>query len=249
MEKEKKLLKLSASSMGTFEKCPKKYHYHYIEKPDIPKQDWSHLEIGKCVHRVLELFHQDLMKNIRQVEEYPQLMKTCFKQGLSEFDLEILKDELPNIKNILQSYLKRLNLDGLPEVIESEKEFSYQIQDYLVRGFIDRIDRVGPEEYRVIDYKTNKNPKYLNNFQLLLYALALQKIYPDAKKISGAYILLKHNCDKIEYQFTEKNYQETINKIIEIGTSIDTRTEWEKKPSVLCNWCDYQNICQGDWIS
>lgn len=246
---EKKQIKLSASSMGTYEKCPKKYHYHYIVKPDIPKPDWSHLEVGKCVHRILELFHIDLISNIRTPEEYPGLMSNFFKKAILEFNMEIIQPELLNIKEILKSYLNRMYLDGLPHVIESEMQFNYQVQDYTVRGFIDRIDKISDEEFRVVDYKTNKNPKYLTNFQLLLYAIAIQKKYPNVKKISGAYILLKHNCDKIEYQFTETDYENTIKKIIETGQAIDTNTNWEKKPSILCNWCDYQNICQGDWIS
>lgn len=233
--------------MGTFEKCPKKYHYHYIEKPDIPKQDWSHLEFGKCAHKVLELFHQDLLINVREPKEYAEVMKNSFREGLKEFNLEILRDELPDLKKTLQSYLNKISSEGLPEVIHNELEFSYKIEEYVVRGFIDRIDKVGPGHYRIVDYKTNKNPKYLNNFQLLLYAIAVKGKYPDVEKMDGMYILLKHDCKSLPYQFTDEDYIKTIEKIKTIGHSIDTKQEWEKKPSPLCNWCDYQSICQGDW--
>jgi putative RecB family exonuclease len=241
------MIKLSASSIGTFEKCPKKYHYRYIEKPDIPPTDWSFLEFGKCAHRILELFHIDLLENVRTPDEYPIIMRDSFKAGLKEYDLDILLDELPFLKSVIQSYLDKILKEGIPNVVSVEMDFNFKINGYLVRGFIDRIDKVGPGEYRVVDYKTNKNPKYLTNFQLLLYALAIKERFPDAETIHGSYVLLKHNCKTMDWTFTEKDYQNTIDKISGVGKSIDTREEWEKKPSILCNWCDYKSICQDNW--
>lgn len=241
------MIKLSASSIGTYEKCPKKYHYQYIEKPPVPEQDWSHLEFGKCAHRVLELFHKDLCENVRNPSEYPDVMKLSFKDAIKEFDMDILKPEMPALKLVLQSYLDKINKAGLPQVIANELNFDFKIGEYTVRGFIDRIDKIADGHYKVVDYKTNKNPKYLSNFQLLLYALAIKEIYPDANKIDGAYVLLKHDCDTLEFEFSEKDYQETIDKVIRVGLSIDTSTEWEKRPSILCNWCDYQSLCQNSW--
>jgi RecB family exonuclease len=241
------MIKLSASSIGTYEKCPKKYYYQYIEKPPVPEQDWSHLEFGKCAHRALELFHKDLCQNVRGPEEYSQVMRESVKAALKEFDMDILKPELPALKEVLQSYLDKINSFGLPQVIANELNFDFKIGEYTVRGFIDRIDKIAPGHYKVVDYKTNKNPKYLSSFQLLLYALAIKEVYPDAQKIDGAYVLLKHKCDTLEFQFSEKDYEETILKIKTVGLSIDTSEEWEKRPSILCNWCDYQSICQNSW--
>jgi RecB family exonuclease len=243
----KKLIKLSASSIGTYEKCPKNYHYRYIEKPDVPKQKWPHLEFGSCAHRVLELFHLDLIDNVRDPSEYADLMKDCFKKGLKEFDIEILRDELLYLKEVLQEYLNIILEEGLPQVISAEMDFNFKIGEYTVRGFIDRVDKIGPGEYHVVDYKTSKNPSYLTNFQLLLYALAIKERYPDAEIIHGSYVLLKHKSKLMSWSFTEKDYQETIQKVIDTGRSIDTEAVWEKKPSVLCNWCDYRTICQDDW--
>jgi ATP-dependent exoDNAse (exonuclease V) beta subunit len=246
-ESKKKIIKLSASSIGTFDKCPKKYHYRYIEKPDVPETDWSFLEFGKCAHAALEYFHQHLMDNVEKPEDYGQIMRESFMKALKEYNLEILRDELPYLKEILQDYLDVILKDGLPHVISAELSFNFKIGEYVVRGFIDRIDKIGPGEYHVVDYKTNKNPKYLTNFQLLLYALAIKEQFPDAKIIHGSYVLLKHKSKLKSWSFTEKDYQDTIDKVMATGQSIDTNTFWEKRPSVLCNWCDYKSICQDAW--
>lgn len=241
------MIKLSASSMGTFDKCPKQYHYRYIEKPNIPKKDWSFLEFGKCAHLVLEYFHEDLITNVREVSEYPSVMRDSFRSALKEFDMNILRDELPLLKRILQSYLDKMKKEGLPNVLYNELQFDMMIGDYKLRGFIDRVDRVGPGEYEIVDYKTNKNPKYLTKFQLLLYALVIKAKFPDAKKISGSYVLLKHDCKSMRWEFTDKEIEGVRNKVLSVGNSIETRDVWDKKPTVLCNWCDYQNLCEDSW--
>jgi RecB family exonuclease len=234
--------------MGTYDKCPKKYHYHYIEKPEIPKQDWSHLEFGKCLHRALELFHLKLMSEVVSPHEYSVVMRNSFIKALSEFDKELLKPELPAAKDILQKYLDNMYRDGLPNVVSVELPFNFDFHGVHLKGFIDRIDKVGEGKYKVVDYKTNKNPKYLNNFQLLLYAIAIKNHFPDAKEIAGAYVLLRHDCKTMDWVFKESDIKKTTDKILEIGNDIETNVIWEKKPSALCNWCDYKNICQNSWV-
>ena len=243
-----KIIKLSASSIGTFEKCPKKYHYRYIDKPNVPEKDWSFLEFGKCAHRALELFHIDLMENVREPADYGNVMRVSFKEALKEHDQKVLSSEMPYLKEVLQDYLDVILKDGLPQVVSAELDFNFKIGDYIVRGFIDRVDKLGDGEYHVVDYKTNKNPKYLTNFQLLLYALAVKEKFPDAKLIHGSYVLLKHKSELKSWTFNDSDYQGAIDKILKTGRSIDTNVFWEKKPSVLCNWCDYKSICQDNWI-
>lgn len=239
------MLKLSASSIGCYDKCPKQYHYRYIEKPQVEEKDWSFLEFGKCGHETLEKFHIHLMNNACDPSEYKSIMRDSLKSAIKNYKMEILRPDFPELKDILQKYLNMVKSTGLPPVIEVEKNFSMMIDKFTVRGFIDRIDLIEPGYYHVVDYKTNKNPKYLTPFQLLLYALAIKEIYPDAKRIRGSYCLLKHKSTFKTWEFSESDIEKTKNKIIQVGTDITIGKEWEKRPTVLCNWCDYQSICQG----
>jgi len=241
------MLKLSASSMDTFQKCPKKYHFRYIEKPDIEIKEWAHLEFGSCAHRALELFHDDLSKNIRKPGEYPVVMRDALKRALSEFNLKLLQPDLPLLREILQDYLDFIKDKGLPQVIATELPFNFMIGPYTIRGFIDRIDRIGPGEYHVVDYKTSKSEKYLTGFQLVLYALAIQEIYPEARIIHGSYCMLKQHCSLKSWTFSEDDYANAREKVLKLGTSISTAEEWPKKPTFLCDWCDYKTICQDSW--
>lgn len=237
--------------MGTFEKCQKKYHYQYIEKPPIQPKDWSFLEFGKCAHKCLENFHNELMTRVVPVSEYNSIMSESVKSALKEFDMNILRPEFPDLKRVLNIYLDKMKQDGLPQVIHNELDFNINVGDYIVRGYIDRIDKVSDGVYKVVDYKTNKNAKYLTPFQLQLYALVIKERFPDATSISGSYVLLKHDCKTLDYEFSDEDIKKTYDKVVSIGRSIDTRDIWEKNPSLLCNWCDYKEICQGNgdsWI-
>lgn len=239
---------MSASSMGTFQKCPKQYHYRYIEKPDVVKKKWVFNEFGSCAHRILELFHEDLIQNVRHPDEYSDIMTECFIAGLEEFDQKLLAPELDYLYEVIKTYLQKIKDEGLPQVIEVEKSFIVDVGDYKVRGFIDRIDKIKDGVYHVVDYKTSKNPKYLTNFQLLTYAIAIQDIYPDAHKIIGSYCLLKHNSDMMTWEFSQSDIEEAREKIRSIGRDITVEKKWIKKPSRLCDFCDYQDICEGNWL-
>jgi len=252
------LLKLSVSSMDTYKKCPKQYHYRYIEKPDVEKQVWGSSEFGSCAHRILELFHLKVLKEKIEEKDYSALMKQCFIEGVKEFDINVLQEptwmpngELPGmiaLRKVIQDYLFKLKEEGTPDVIGIELDYAFNIdENTLVRGFIDRVDRISPGIYKVVDYKTSKNQKYLTQFQLLVYAEALNRRFKDVKKVYGSYVLLKHGCTTKDFTFTHNDLDNCVDTIIKRAESINTDETWVKKPTVLCGWCDYQSICQDAW--
>lgn len=247
------MIKLSASSMDSYKKCPRKYYYRYIDKPDIEIPEWPHLEFGTTAHRVLELFHEYLIRNVVPPERWSDLMRASFKKALKESEerdkFELIRDQLPYLREIIQDYLNVMKRDGLPPVIHNELDFKIMVGDYLVRGFMDRIDKPATGHYDIVDYKTNKNPDYLTETQLAIYALALKEKYDDVEHITGAYVLLKHGSERREFDLSPEVVERTRQKILEVGRDINTETEWEKKPTFLCNWCDYKSICQDAWAS
>ena len=193
----------------------------------------------------MEKFHLHLMNNVVEPTEYKNVMSKSLKNAMKNYNVNILRPDFPELKEVLQDYLTMLKKEGLPSVIDVERNFTFTLGPNLVRGFIDRTDLIEPGHYHVVDYKTNKNPKYLTPFQLLLYGLALKELYPDVEKITGSYLLLKHKSTLKTWKFTEHDLQETREQILNVGTDITLGKKWEKKPSILCNWCDYQEICQG----
>jgi RecB family exonuclease len=152
------------------------------------------------------------------------------------------------MRRILQKYLDKVRAEGVPEVIGIELGFNFKINDTtIVRGFIDRVDRISPGVYRVVDYKTSKNPKYLTDFQLLVYGEALRRRFGDVKVVHGSFLMLKHDCSSVDYKFIIDDLDKCGKNIVKRASFIDTDTTWVKKPSALCRWCDYETICQKAW--
>ena len=252
------LTKLSVSSIDTYLKCPKKYFYRYIEKPDVTVEKHSFTELGSCAHRVLELFHERLNKKEVSKMDYPILMKECFKDSVKEFDINLLQQEtwMPNghmsgmhaMRIMIQDYLDLIRGVDLPNVIGVEVPYNFRLDEKtIIRGYIDRLDFVEPGVYRVVDYKTSKDPKYLKEFQLLVYAEAIRRKYKDVKKVYGSYMMLKHNCKTKDYEFNESDMDRCKKLLEKRSSSISLESKWLKKPSILCRWCDYKSICQDAW--
>lgn len=239
------LLKMSVSSMSTYDKCPKQYHYKYIEKIKIEDHKNEGTELGSCAHEILELFHDTILKEPIGEESYASLMKKLFIQSIGKYELK--QEQISELKQIVQDYLITLKRDGMPTIVGIERDFAFNLGEYKVSGFIDRIDKVADCEYRVVDYKTNKNPKYLTDFQLNVYAIAIKEMFPDAKKVTGSYILLKHQCAMKSWEFTDSDIKSCKAKIEKYGTLITGEKRWIKKPTVLCNYCEYRSICQDVW--
>lgn len=242
------LLKLSASSIKTYQQCPRKYYFTYLEKPDIPEKDWSHLTLGNFVHDVLEYFHNVLMKHpdrdIRKLMSHCCTKKEKEDQFIDKLDPEIRKA----VKEMLLAYLNELEDKGVPEVQSNERNFNvYLDKDLLIRGKIDRIDfgtDDHPELFHVVDYKTGKS-KYLDEFQLLVYGIPLLEDDPDIETYQGSYLALKENMKWISHTFTRTDVEKTKEKIRGIARQIREDSTWEPRPQFLCQWCDYETVCEA----
>jgi len=142
-------LKVSVSSLGTYESCPRKYKFQQIDK--LPRKTWEHLDVGNYVHEVLEHFHKELNADASQQPE--ALLKQIAKNTWSKFSAKISAEGMEKSKGLLKSYLAHVASDGWPEVLATEDRFSIQINDdLLIRGVVDRIDRT-PNGYQILDYK------------------------------------------------------------------------------------------------
>ena len=66
---EEKLLQLSVSSVETFQSCKAKWYYRYILK--LPATKNYHTTAGSFIHKVLEVFLQQLQKynNIKRASQ------------------------------------------------------------------------------------------------------------------------------------------------------------------------------------
>lgn len=239
--KSPQLIKISASAVKTYEQCPRKYYYNYIKK--IPTKQWEHFDLGNLCHKTLEIFHEIYMKDGTSKKSLNSIMSHAFATARKEFP-RMRKPLVAEAKELITTYLLSMKQNGMPNVKGVEKFFSFNLtKNILIRGYLDRLDISKDGKFHIIDYKTTKNVKYLDDFQLLIYGLWLQREYPETDSFKGSYVLLRHGSKLKSYDFNKEDIERVRKELISYADTIRKEDEWTPIPTILCNWCDFKSIC------
>lgn len=214
---------LSPSALNTYINCPRSYWYSRvkgIQKADSADGDLQSDKIGTLFHKAAESFYRpymeagtlitaDILEDAKQSGAVNRALDAAFDEVVFK-DNPQLKDNqgfLLVIRDVLGEMLLRLiDLDKA----EPFKVFALE-QDYYcnvdingsplsIGGRIDRIDLIGPDTLRIMDYKTGSKektekavycaldglcdidrykPAQHYQVQLLFYSYVLQRHFPD----------------------------------------------------------------------
>ena len=200
--------------LKTFETCPKKYYFKYIEKISVPQKS-NLFEKGKKVHALANYYLRG--------DDISKMEKALNSEELKLW--EILKqNEFFN-----KTY------------VSSEYNISCKINNYWIGGRLDALMK-DEKNYYILDYKTGsipKNPEY--DYQTITYLLCASKMYGDNIKI--IYIDLKNNQNSI-IDFNSAKAKEYERRITDICDKItNTQFPEEIEHSKICNFCEYKKIC------
>jgi len=247
---EKKILVLSTSRVKTFLQCPRKYYYNYIER--LPKKHWDHFDLGTLVHGALEFFHDEFRDDTFDYTKLNSLLSKSFKKqyDLMKEDGDLVKAEIVlEAKSLLKNYLKNIKFEGLKsKILSVEDEFELDLdEEFKIRGVVDRVDLDKDGSYHIKDYKTNKNKRYMDPFQLKTYGLYLQSKYPEVTNFKGSYIMMRFNGEHISYNFNINDVNKVKTELIDYARKISEEKRWISKPSKLCDWCDFKKPCLNTW--
>lgn len=247
---EVQIIKLSASSVKTYSQCPRKYYYNYIDKQE--RKEWDHFDLGNLCHRTLEIFH-DVYRQEGAKKGLSKLMSYSFKKAHRKEFQHVSAEMVHEAKELLSGYLKSVT-GNMPTVKSVEADFSFNISDdVLIRGFVDRLDIMRDARYHIVDYKTTKNSRYLDPFQLKMYGIWLKEVIdPTITSFKASYVLLRHNSTLKGYEFTLEDLEKTKQELLTYASKIRSEDTWLPVPTRLCNWCDFEAICpahqeQGGW--
>lgn len=239
---------LGASRNTTFKQCRRKYKYRYIDKC-ASERVWPFLDFGSFIHRVLELWVQA----IKEGQDSKEAAREAYNKARKEQHGRNLDSKaIQEAKQLLKSYMKSY-LAGDIDTLDTEQRFCFNLdQQFIVRGILDRIDRIDNQTIEVIDYKTTKKIEYLDSEQLIIYTMAAKQQFGEQTKVIASYVLLRHDNRKITSEFTDRQLEDQRQKLIQQGTEILEEQEWDPSPSFLCDYCDYFVRCHQEaefWLA
>jgi DNA helicase-2/ATP-dependent DNA helicase PcrA len=127
-----------------------------------------------------------------------------------------------------------------------ERQFTFKLGPHLLRGRVDRVDRLPDGEYELIDYKTGR-PKTAaqlsEDVQLSLYAVGARESWRLEASRQAYYYLL--DDQKVAVPSDDGSHRgEWVREVaMEVADGIRSQG-FEPTPSfAACSMCDYRLVC------
>lgn len=247
---------LSPSRAADFMQCPMLYRFRVVDR--LPEPPSPAAARGTLVHAVLEqLFdlpaHERTSANAtgllpqawsRMVEEAPGLADMLHGDEATSITVE---DWFEQAAEFVERWFTLEDPTRL-EPVERELYVEARVEDLVIRGYVDRLDRADDGRLRVVDYKTGRAPSETFEgralFQLKFYALALWR----SRGVLPARLQLVYLRDGevLWIDPTEEELVATERKIRALWKAIElaaTTGDWRPRPGRACSWCAHQAVC------
>lgn len=245
--------KYSHSRLSSFEQCPQRYKFEYIDRVEVELETTVEAFMGSIVHQVLEKLYRDfsfgkLDSREELLEYYKHLWESMWDDNILIVKQDQTKDD----------YKRRgaqfiLNYYAANEPFNEDKTLGLETEYLLDLGNnhkyhirMDRLSKGDDGTYFVHDYKTSSSMKSQEKLdedrQLAMYSLWVKENFPDAFKVKLVWHYLafgKRMESERSVQDLELLKQDVIKKIGIIESAI----EFPPIVSPLCGWCLYQSIC------
>jgi len=241
----------SYTRISTFTKCPKAYELRYIKGLE---EEFDTIErfMGNIVHQTLEWSFTKGYRTLMDLDKVRSQYRSIWDKSISP-SVRVIKRrktqneyfELGDV--MLREYYHTLHQMEQDETLELECKFSYPIKkDIEYNGIIDRITQKPDGTICLTDYKTGSMRDYTSNvYQLKSYAwYAFDAYETDLVKLRLDY--LKENDSKEIGYTREEAKDEIIPFILSKVKEIHSTSFYDKRKSILCDWCGYKDICKQD---
>ncbi|MGH2722812.1 MAG: RecB family exonuclease [Actinomycetota bacterium] len=233
-------MRLSFSSINTYETCPAKYRFQYQDR--VPGRPSPALSFGDSLHQALHAFHA---RPVPAAPSLPELWQWLDDVWVSEGYPHPQEERLyrEHAREVLARY-HRDNADDYRIPAALEFRFRIDVEGVTLTGVIDRMDRLPGGGYEIIDYKTNRRlpPKGRvdRDLQLSLYHLAAREVWGIEPERLTLYYLLPGQ--RMSTSRSPADIDDLRRRVATVAERIAAE-RFEPRENPLCGWCDYQHLC------
>jgi DNA helicase II / ATP-dependent DNA helicase PcrA len=231
-------VELSASAIDAYATCPLKYALQ--KQWRLPEQPSAALQYGSAMHSVLQDFYDAALRGVsRTAEESIELFLREFEQAKIEEELQRTLYKRQGVEQ-LREFIALRALEPNPQVLTTEKSFRFAIEDVMINGRIDRIDRLESGGVQLLDYKTGAPKNDVDaatSVQLGIYGMAAQLEGHSVEK------LVFYNLEDNSTAETDRINEDRVRgRVLEVAEGIRS-AEFSPTPGFHCKNCGYHSLC------
>ncbi len=270
---------MSATRLEFLAKCPFAYflrHVLHVQPPEEVSYDRSRwldpLQRGSLIHEILCDFMTEAAatgRDVRTDRDTPLMERIAVdriaatRRTVPPPSDSIFESERRDIMDTLAIFLaaeEKREHKGRPLAFEKEipgEPISLgRGRSFRLRGFIDRVDRIGGDSYRIIDYKTGSPAPYEDlvhfgrgrTLQPSLYAVALEQILARERPGStpvvaeSGYLFPSRRGEGDEIMvrnFDRGRLRSLLNDLL----ALLANGYFIAGPEAKCDYCDYRAVC------
>ena len=247
-----KLFVCTPSKLSTYEDCPRRYRFSYIDRPAPQKgPPWAHNSLGASVHTAMKNWY-GLVPDRRSIDVLPRLLQgTWVGEGYRDDAQE--RTAFQRALGWLETYVG--TLDPRAEPTGVERVVAAKTSLLAFSGRADRIDRRG-DELVIVDYKTGRSELTTDDARgssaLALYAYAATKTFRRPCHTvelhhlpTGVVAAHQHSDASLDRAVSRAEATARDIRAAEtaIGRGTDPDDAFPTAPSTLCSYCDFKRSC------
>ena len=231
---------LSASAIEQYERCPLEFKLR--RDWCIPEEPAASMQFGSAMHLALKAYFDGVRAGSPPDED---TVIACFLDEFGKAKIEegaqrdlYEKDGCAQLRRFLRSDLAQPR--GV--ILDNERFFRTGIGGILVKGRMDRLERIDADRVSVIDYKTGKpkTQEYADeSLQLSIYALAAKNIGLVAQSLV---IVNLADCNAVESRRTPEQLAAEEARV-SAGAARIASGGFDPNPGLHCRFCSYHSIC------
>ena len=235
------MLRLSPTKIATFEECPRRYKFLYLDGlGKFYRKARPYFTLGENVHRALKELYL-LPKKLRSGKKLEELLHQVWATNRRGFS-DPSEEELYKERALEQLRWFAQNFDLRANPIMLEVEIREEISGIMLEGRIDRVDRQGRESLHLIDYKTGSKPLSPDPYPLYLYSIALEqrKKLPRVGRVSYLYL---QDQEMVSWEFGPEAFSSALRWLLDVAYRISQEREYAPREGRFCQNCEFREIC------
>ena len=233
---------LSPSSIAVFKQCRQRYKFLHIDKlGDKYGRPRPYFTMANHVHATLKEFLSLQPIDLRNAATAEELLRKNWQRyRLGFHDTDDEKRWAEKALAQLRAFVNTQDVGIQPFMTEEmvESEISTGL---VLRGRIDRVDKLPDDTLHIIDYKTGNTAGEIDWEQLELHALILSKRLPwPVSKLSYLYL---GNSTMKSTAISADDLRQIHWRVLTTANTIRQEKQFRPNPSLWCKNCDFISIC------